>query len=131
MPLNTQYSRIFGQWPWKNPQGENQSEREFLLLCFRKKSDIHLQSKSTYLNPTSCLIFRANATSISVQYFSRKQRQNSNNLQPRFLCKENFLPSIFVHTLLEIRTVRTALNTAIQTSKTVPGNEVSNLEKRA
>ena len=26
--FNTQYSEIFGQWPWKNPQGENQSERE-------------------------------------------------------------------------------------------------------
>ena len=47
-------SEIFGQWPWKNPQGENQSEREreSLLLASGKKSDINFYSQKIQLIST-------------------------------------------------------------------------------
>ena len=65
---SAQYSEIFGQWPWKNPQGENQSERESFIILQEKKSDSPFAVKNTtYLNLAGCLVFRANAASISVQ----------------------------------------------------------------
>ena len=43
-------SENFGQWPWKNPHGENQSKREILLFLQDKKSDIHFYSKKSNLS---------------------------------------------------------------------------------
>ena len=48
-PFNTQYLEIFGQWPWKNPQGENQSER--FIISSKKISDSRLQSKYNLSQP--------------------------------------------------------------------------------
>ena len=91
--FHTQYSEIFGQWPWKNPQGENQSERVYYFF----KIDIHLQSKSNLSQPADCLIFCAYAASISVQSFSRKTCQKPATTQPRYLCRmSKIMPLIFV-----------------------------------
>ena len=62
--FNTQYSEFFGQWPWKKPQGENQSERERFLLFLQGKIQtvitVTIQLISTNANnPAGCLVFCA------------------------------------------------------------------------
>ena len=42
---------IFGQWPWKNPHGENQSERDFIMLQDKNQTLIFTVKNPTYLNP--------------------------------------------------------------------------------
>ena len=82
-------SEIFGQIkPWKDPHGENQSEREkdFIMLQ-DKKSDINLQSKIQLIstqknNPAVCLGFRAIAASISVQILLEKCARNISKYRP-------------------------------------------------
>ena len=123
--FNTHYSEIFGQWPWKNPQGENQSKKESFIIMLQEKSDIRLKSKSTYLNPTGCLVFRANAASISVPYLFSKTVPNQQQPQPRFLCRmRNILLSIFVPKTAEnpysTDSIKN-LNVVVHTSKTMPG----------
>ena len=49
--FNTQYSESFSQWPWKNPQGKNQSERERFINSSRKIPDSHFQSKYNLSQP--------------------------------------------------------------------------------
>ena len=115
--------RIFLPMALEKPtRGKPVREREsfFIMLLGKNQTFIYSQNP-TYLNPTGCLVFCANAATISLQYFSRKQCRNSSNLQPRFLCrKRKFMPSICVHTLQENHTVRTTLNAVVQSSKTVP-----------
>ena len=66
--FHTQYSEIFGQWPWKNPQGENQSERDFIISS-RKNSDSLLQSKYNLSQPTQITL---QAASFSMPFILKK-----------------------------------------------------------
>ena len=55
-----QHARIFGQWPWKNPLGENKSQREYFYFLGEV---YHLQQytkniKPTYLNPQDKFLSR-------------------------------------------------------------------------
>ena len=94
-------SKIFGQWPWKNPHGENQSERETeFIISFRKNQTLIFTVKNpTYLNPeiwpADCLGFRAFAASISVQTFSENVPKISANLSLDFCAEEEKSALVF------------------------------------
>ena len=84
---NTQYSEFSAKWPWKNPLGENQSERERVYYFFRIKIRHQIYSKKSNLcqprNLTNrlsqfpcfcCLDFYANSL--------EKRARNINKIHP-------------------------------------------------